>query len=65
MVGIQRVHASYLLKHKQMDPNNRAYVEQKLLLYGKIYKIYFTEMRMVISPKKQILTGTKLTLIKA
>lgn len=29
MVGIQRVHAPYQLKNKQMDPNNRAYTEQK------------------------------------
>lgn len=50
MVGIQRVHASYQLKNKQMDPNTRAYTEQKLLLYSKIYSI---EMRMVISPQNK------------
>lgn len=47
IIGIQRVHASYLLQHKQMDPNNRAYAEQKLFLY---IKIHFIEMRMAISP---------------
>lgn len=48
MVGIHRVHASSLTKHKQMDPNNRAYAEQKLLLYS---KIYFIEMTMEIFPQ--------------
>jgi len=32
MLGIQRVPASYLLQHKQMDTNNPAQAEQKLLL---------------------------------
>lgn len=47
-----------------MDPNTRAYTEQKLLLYSKVHSI---EMRVVIPPpqKKQILIGTKLTLTKA
>lgn len=62
MVGIQRVHASYQLTNKQMDPNNRACTGQKLLLYS---KVHFREMRMVISPKKQILIATKLTLTQA